>query len=164
MLEQKTLNALRWIIGIINKKNVPYQISGGFAAKLYGSKRAVNDIDIDLPENRFADILTEVKPYIVSGPAHYQDGKWDLQLMTLNFNGQEIDISGALETKISNKKRTEWIAIPADLSNTIKMNVGDLVVNLTPPERMISYKQHLDGDHQTEDIKAMKKYIAKLSQ
>jgi hypothetical protein len=41
-------NALRWIIGILDRHNIQYQITGGFAAKLYGSSREVNDIDIDI--------------------------------------------------------------------------------------------------------------------
>ena len=48
MFQEKTVDALRWIVGILEKKNILYQISGGFAAKLYGSSRPLNDIDIDI--------------------------------------------------------------------------------------------------------------------
>lgn len=53
MFQEKTINALKWIIKILNSKNIPYQISGGFAAKMYGSIRPLNDIDIDIPEDNF---------------------------------------------------------------------------------------------------------------
>ena len=159
MFQGKTINALRWIAGILNRKNILYQISGGFAAKIYGSRRPLNDIDIDIPENRFADIIEEGKPYIIFGPKQCNDGKWDLKLMTLNFEGQEIDIGGAYEAKVSAKDRTEWISIPADFSKVRKMEVEEILVNVVSPEELIAYKQHLDGDHQVEDINAVKKFI-----
>lgn len=159
MLEKKTISALKWILGIINSRNIPYQISGGLAAKIYGSKRPLNDIDIDIPEEDFDKIIESVSPYIIYGPAYYQDGKWDLLLMTLNFNGQEIDISGAFEVKVSNKDRTAWIPIPADLSDIVDMDIEEgLTVNVSSPSRVIAYKQHLDGEHQKEDIDSMIEY------
>ncbi len=156
---KNTEGALKWMVELLNRKNIPYQISGGFAAKIYGSKRPINDIDFDIPENRFTDILDEVKPYIINELTHYVDGKWDLQVMTLVYQGQEIDIGGAYEAKVSTKDRTSWISIPADLSKVRKIEVGGIIVNVISPERLIAYKQHLDGDHQIEDIKAVKKYI-----
>ena len=37
--DEKTIDALKWIVGILNKHNIPYRIGGGFAAKMYGSSR-----------------------------------------------------------------------------------------------------------------------------
>lgn len=159
MFQEKTIDALKWIVGILNKKNIPYQISGGFSAKLYGSNRPLNDIDIDIPEKNFEDILDEVKPFIEYGPGRENDGKWDLCVMKLNFKDQIIDIGGAYETKISNKERTAWIACPVDFSKVKLMEVEGLSVNVMSPEDLIDYKQYLDGDHQVEDIEAVKKYL-----
>lgn len=162
IMEQKLVDALRWIVEILNRKNIPYQISGGLAAHFYGSKRPVNDIDIDIPEENLADIVHEIEAYIVTGPGHHVDGKWDLQLIALNYNGQDIDIGGAYETKVTTKDRTAWIAIPADLGSAQKIKVGDLSVNVASPQSMIAYKQHLDGEHQIEDIEAMQEYLARV--
>lgn len=159
MFEEKTINALKWIVAILNRNNVPYQISGGLAAKLYGSKRPLNDIDIDISESKFKDILEEVRPYIIFGPEHLNDGKWDIYIMTLNFKGQEVDITGAYEAKVSSKDRTRWILIPVDFSKVRKIEVGGILVNVISPEELIKYKQYLDGAHQIEDIKAVGNYL-----
>jgi len=45
-MEEKTLNALNWIVGILTKHRIPYRIGGGLAAHVYGSPRPVNDIDL----------------------------------------------------------------------------------------------------------------------
>ena len=42
-----TAGALFWIVKILKKHKIPFHISGGFAAKLYGVKRDLADIDID---------------------------------------------------------------------------------------------------------------------
>ena len=94
-MEEKTKNALIWITDILNKYQIPFQISGGFAAKIHGSPRPLNDIDIDIPKDSFGKIMTDVKKYITYGPRHHKDKKWDLYLMTLNYHGQEIDIGSA---------------------------------------------------------------------
>ncbi len=44
--EQKSIDALRWIVEIFNRHNIPYRIGGGFAAKVYGSTRPLKDFDI----------------------------------------------------------------------------------------------------------------------
>jgi hypothetical protein len=47
-MNEKTLKALHFIVGILNKHKIQYRIGGGLAAHVYGSTRAVNDIDISL--------------------------------------------------------------------------------------------------------------------
>ncbi|MFZ3016050.1 MAG: hypothetical protein WA101_03610, partial [Minisyncoccia bacterium] len=73
---KNTEKAFLWIVNILNNKNIPFQISGGFAAKIYGSPRELNDIDIDIPDENFPDIYDGVKQYAIYGPEHYKDAKW----------------------------------------------------------------------------------------
>ena len=103
VLSETARNALIWITGILEEKNIPFQISGGLAAKIYGSPRPLNDIDIDIPRDGFAKILSAVEAYIVFGPADYENGKWDLYLMTLDYHGQEIDIGCVDAISITNR-------------------------------------------------------------
>ena len=42
--------ALKWIVNILKTNKVPFRISGGLAVKIYGSKRDLDDIDIDIPD------------------------------------------------------------------------------------------------------------------
>lgn len=153
-LEQKTIDALVWITSILNKYEILFQISGGLAAKLYGSSRPLNDIDIDIPKECFEKILKDVKEYIIFGPADYKDKKWDLYLMTLNYNGQEIDI-GSADIKIYDAKTDKWLSFTTNFESSVWKDVAGMKVPVMPKAELISYKRFLDGEHQKIDIKAI---------
>ena len=150
-----TEKALLWIVSILNNKKIPFQISGGFAAKIYGSPRELNDIDIDILDENFPDIFEDVKQYIIYGPENYKDEKWDALLMTLNYEGQDIDITGTTNGKISNKDKSVWLQYPCDFNKVIYKEVFGITVPVIPKEDLINYKRELDGEHQLIDIEAI---------
>lgn len=156
----KTIKAFRWIVILLNEHAIPFQISGGFSAKIYGSKRPVHDIDIDIPEDRFKDILPEVKKYIFYGPHHYKSDAWDLYLMTLNYHGQLIDIGGAFKEKVCDIRTDKWVPIPTNFNTERIIDVFGIKVPVINPKELVEYKSHLCR-HQVEDIRAAKNYIKK---
>ncbi len=151
----KIKNALVWITNILNGKSIPFQISGGLAAKIYGSSRPLNDIDIDIPEEDFINIYEDIKSYIIYGPGQYKDKKWDCYLMTLNYFGQEIDICGAYNTKITTKDNKRWMKLPTNLGNINYQEYLGVTLPVMPKQALIDYKQQLDGDHQLVDINSI---------
>jgi hypothetical protein len=157
---KKTIRAFRWIVGILNKHAIPFQISGGFSAKIYGSRRPVHDIDIDIPEDRFRDIMPEVKKYVVYGPHHYKSDAWDLYLMTLDYHGQLLDIGGAFKEKVCDIRTDKWRPIPTNFHTANIMNVFGIKVPVVNPRELAEYKSYLCR-HQVEDIRAAREYIKK---
>ena len=89
----RIVNALRWLIPRLEEHAPQWQITGGFAAHLYGGRRAVNDIDVDVPRAALERLLPHVREFVVFGPARYRDSTWDLHVVTLDYEGQEIDIA-----------------------------------------------------------------------
>src|SRR5688572_16300745 len=108
--------AFTWIITILKKLNIPFQITGGLAAVAYGATRPLAGIDFDIPEEKFSLLKNEVKCFIIYGPEQFKDESWDLLLMTLKYHDQLIDFSGAYHTKIYNKMTHQWQVMPADFS------------------------------------------------
>lgn len=160
-MNNKLADALKWIVSILRKHNVPFQISGGFAANIYGAKRSINDIDMNIPEDKMEIILPDIEKYITFGPADYKDEKWDLKLITLNYNGQEIDIGGAFDTKIFDDKKKVWVHFPAKVETAQTHTVYGIEVPIVRPQDLIEYKKLLSGEHQKTDITAVQEYIAK---
>src|SRR5579872_2437385 len=100
--------SLKWITDILKKLGIPFQISGGLAARAYGATRDLIDIDIDIPEDKFGVVQAKVSEFIIFGPSRLKTANWDLLLITLNHHGQEIDLSGTDTTKIFNKTTGKW--------------------------------------------------------
>lgn len=85
-MEEKTLNALRWIVGILNKHQVPYRIGGGFAAHIYGSNRPINDIDISLPGKYFSAIVPLGGIFLISLLALFPSGVLPVACVSILFS------------------------------------------------------------------------------
>ncbi len=159
-MDDKLQDALRWIVGILNNKNIPYKIGGGFAAHVYGSDRPINDIDISMSGKYFDNILPYVSEYVIAGPKHYLNEKWDCITLSLNYNGQSIDITDVDTLKMSNLDKTNWIQVKEiRLFDGIIKNINGINVSIMDPKDLIAYKKELEGDHQLIDIEAIQRYL-----
>ncbi len=154
-LNDNQKESLQWIVSILQKHNIPFQISGGLAAKIYGSTRPLNDIDIDVPEGRITEIVDDVKDYIDFGPMQYTDEKWDVYILALTRNGQDFDIGGAENAKIYNETTGAWDAIPTDPTDANWIEFAGMKLPVMQKEELVAYKSLLNGEHQQEDIKAI---------
>ena len=160
-MEERALNALKWIAGILYENNIPYCIGGGMATYLYGSDRLVNDIDISVSGKYFSVIIPLVKDHIMAGPKHYKNNKWDCTTISLDFEGQEIDITDADTLMMSKKDGSGWIRnkeIYQKYPNVIK-EIDGTHVSLMDPRVLLEYKQELNDKHQEFDRKFLEKYI-----
>lgn len=154
---RNTVQALKWITEIFNRHKIPFRIAGGLAARIYGSNRKLADIDIDIPDNRFSDILPIVKKYIIFGPAKIKNERWDLLLLTLKYQGQDIDISGADTMKIFDCHAKSWLPFNVDISKTETKEVFGLLVPVIKKEDLIFYKSKLSGEVDRLDVEAITK-------
>ena len=152
-----TESSFRWIINILQNNNIPFQIEGGFASRLYGSNRELADIDISIPEDRFDELLPYLKDYIIYGPSQYLDEEWDLKLITLTYMGQDIDIAGAYEKKNFDKNKKIWVNVPSDLSKSVYIDVYGLKVPVILKDQLIDYKKIIARDVDLIDVEFLSK-------
>lgn len=150
---KKTSKALQWIVDILNEHQIPFQIAGGLAARVYGSTRELDDIDIDIPEESFAEIKSAVQSHIVFGPEQFNDENWKIFLMTLDYHGQKIDLGGAYKTQIFNQQTQEWEALMCNLSRATLSTVLGVEVPVIPLKDLIAYKTKLAREVDMMDVK-----------
>jgi hypothetical protein len=155
-----TEKAFNWIINIIEQKGISYRISGGFAARIHGVNRELADIDIEVDDKNISLIAKDVAPYIVFGPAKYRDENWDLNLMTLQYLGQEIDIAST-NAKIFNQKTKLWEKWVTKLGDVEIKEIFNKKVPVEPISSLIYYKTNLARDVDLEDVKQLKIIVAK---
>lgn len=155
---KKTEFALKWIVEILNKNNIPFQVTGGFAANLHGTKRELADIDIEISEKSFDIIFPFVKDFVIYGPQNYKDENWDLMLMTLVYENQEIDISST-SCRYFNKTVSLWENSIVDLSKAVMKEVYGIYVPIIQITDLISYKSKIARDVDISDVKELSQLI-----
>jgi hypothetical protein len=154
---RRSKDAFKWIVGILQKNNIPFQISGGLAAHIYGSQRPLADIDIEIPDKHFEDIILDVEKHVVYGPKRYVDKEWDILLMTMRYGNQDIDISGCETERLFDKKKKNWVKTNADLSKAVRKKVFGLAVPVIPKEDLIGYKSIIMRKVDIFDINSLKR-------
>jgi len=160
IMEQRVFDALKWIVGILEKHNVEYVLSGGLGAQFYGSSRPLNDIDFDIPESAFDVIIDDIRDYLVFGPIHYKDFQWDTKFIRLDFHSVGIDFGGAYDTKLYDAEKKEWVHSPVDFSRKREFKVNELKIDVMDPYELIEYKKILARDCDKKDVEAMEAFLA----
>jgi hypothetical protein len=159
---RETKEALEWIVKILRKNKIPFEVTGGFASRIYGSKRILADIDIEVPDKSIPEIQKLTERYIIYGPREYKDDNFDLLLMTLNYKGQKIDICGKDSERIYDKSKNKWINEKTNISKARMKKVKDLIVPVVPLKDLISYKKELGRNVDKEDVKVLAVKLTKF--
>jgi hypothetical protein len=155
-MERDTETALKWILWILEEPKVDFLISGGFAVRAYGSQRELADIDIEVPDKDIPAIAEKTKEYIIFGPQRYKDNFWILNLMTLKYSGQNIDIVGRDEAHIFNMHKGEWQVLNPKPKKKVIMEAYGMKLPIDTKEELIRYKSIIGRDVDMEDVKFLK--------
>ncbi len=152
---RRTKEAFLWITKILGQHNVSYQVSGGMAARIYGSRRKLADIDIDMNQAQYKKIMREIRPYIVFGPKIYKDKNWRLELITLRYKNQFIDLGGIQHAKIFNSQKKKWLALPSHLARTHLKKVYGIEIPVEDKKELLSEKKELGRKVDKMDVKSI---------
>ncbi len=110
--EQKSLSALKYLIPILERLNLRWCITGGFACYVYGVKRAITDIDIDVEASKddvsFQVLLREVTPRITQPLLHFVDENYDNYNFEITVDGQLVDICSMREMQVFDKAKGKY--------------------------------------------------------
>ncbi len=150
---RKIREAFCWIIEILKEYKVPYRVSGGFAARVYGSKRKLADIDFDTTDATLHKILPEVKNYKVYGPVRYKDKEWNCLALELKYKCQEIGLIGMNSTKIFDKPRKKWVKFNCNFKKSEEKIIYGRKVKVISKEDLINYKKKIKRKVDLQDIK-----------
>ena len=66
--------AFEWIVTLLRRSNIQFQVTGGLAARAYGSTRALADIDLNVASKDLDKIARRCQGHIVFGPDHHYIG------------------------------------------------------------------------------------------
>lgn len=154
---KNTKKAFLWIVNILQENNIPFQITGWLAAKIYGSNRELYDIDIEIPDEYFPILTPFIKMHLTYGPTRYIDKSFDLLLMSLNFLSQDIDISWTSSDKYFNNITQDWEFSNTNFKDSQLLECYWIVVPVIKLQDLIDYKSKIWRTTDLEDIKNIMK-------
>ena len=150
---QKIGEALNWIVSLLNRHAVPYQIVGGLAAKAYGASRPLVDIDIYVPMEKAQAALEEMRAYVIREPLPHLSASWELIYMALSYHGMYIEIGdSSTNPRFYNRRDQRWEPQPINFANSTIMQLYGVEVNIMPGDELLSYKAMLDREVDHIDI------------
>lgn len=153
--QQNAANALLWIVGVLRDERMPFQVTGGLAARFYGASRPLADIDIDVLEQDLPTLGKRLAGYVVCGPTRLRDDEWDVELLTVSYDGIIIDLGGAHATKIFSRAEQCWVPVYADLTTAVPFEVLGTEIPVVSKEDLVAYKRCLDRDVDRLDLAAI---------
>jgi len=150
---QKIGRALGWIVSLLNRHQIPYQIVGGLAAKAYGATRPLVDIDIYIPLEKAQAALEEMKPYIKREPIPWKSDSWDLIFMALEYENIWIEI-GDVKTgpRFYNRRDGRWEAQVIDFDKSVMIDLYGVEGAVMPKDELLEYKAMLGREVDHVDI------------
>jgi|TARA_Y100000310_G_C20286347_1_gene625055 hypothetical protein len=153
-IDQKSYEkVLKWIIRILKRKRIRFNVLGGLAAYAYGSKRMLVDIDLAMKNKDFQKLLPEVKEYVVEPPHFSKSENWECYYMELEKDGITIEIGGDKGCKFLDSKTGKWLKLDDGLSKPTIKKVFGLELPIIPKKELIAYKKKLMRDIDKIDLK-----------
>jgi len=158
-LTEQARQALVWITELLRSNNVPFQVIGGLAARAYGSTRPLRDIDLYVPGDRLEQVAMLAAEYVVRGPWHQRDERWDIAFMALDYGGQRIELGGA-EGRYYDSKAACWRLADIDFERSELREVFGVTTPLMPREQLIEYKRRLGRPVDLVDLEELAESVA----
>ena len=148
--------ALEWLVALLRRHDVPYQIVGGLAAQAYGAERPLVDIDLYVPMELLQSAMAELSPYLIRNSRPTQSAFWKLTYLALDYHGVPIQIAdSATDPRFYNRKDQRWEPQTIDYAASQRVTLYGVEVDVMPREELLRYKALLDREVDRADIQAL---------
>lgn len=145
--------ALRWIVRLLNEAGIPFQVTGGVAATVYGARRDVADIDLFVPAAHLPPLMRLVGPArIARQPWRHRDESWDVIVMALEQEGQRIEVGVAEAARYRDRASGAWCDASIDFGASVSHAVWGVEVPVMPRAQLIDTKRRLDREVDRRDL------------
>ncbi|WP_417520596.1 hypothetical protein [Marinobacter sp.] len=148
--------AAQWIVGLLRDRNIPFLVCGGLAAKGYGSKRDLNDIDLFVPGEHFSSVVKAGQEFVSKAVAHRPELGWDLAYVQFKYQGIKVEVGSADGAKIFDSGSKTWVPLNIDFSRYATVHLLGLELPLMLKNDLIQYKTVLSRPVDIEDIRAIR--------
>lgn len=148
--KEKAVAALRYIVPLLKKYNFRWCISGGFACFVYGVKRPIPDIDIDIEadknDGKFRRFLDDIERFTTLPFQRWitNDKNYDNWVMEVTIQGQVLSICTTKNLKLLNRESGKYeLFYKTGIPDPTIVAFEGLKLPLSPKEWVIKMKEAL---------------------
>lgn len=153
IISHNHLQALRFIISILTKHNIDYQLTGGVAGNIYGSQWPLHDIDIEVARKDMDRVAELFKDYITRPISRFVDDEFDLLMMTLQISEIDVDINQVEDAFVV--RDGVKIKLDSDLSRANRINWQGIEILVQPLDDIIHYKEIIRREADLAELKQL---------
>ncbi len=143
------------IIENLESRGIRYQVTGGIAGNVYGSAWPPHDIDLEIGAADFETVAKLFEAKMMQPPHHFINEEFDLRLMTLSFDGIEVDINQTEDCYLITKDGAR-VPCSTDLSKSERRKFLGLELMVQPLEDLIAYKRIIGRTNDVADLSALR--------
>lgn len=154
MITEVKKKVLKFLVDTLNGNSIPFQVSGGLGAITYGSTRELRDIDIEINKRNCDKTRELFKNFIAEDFRHYEDGEFELWMMTLDIDGVPVDINQVEESYAFDKEGNKQ-SLPPDLIDTEMKSIDGVIFPVQNRKNLIEYKKIVARDTDLVDVEAI---------
>lgn len=162
MLTEIQKKILKQVVESFEENNIHFQITGGLAAIIYGAKRSLFDIDIDVLKKDIPKISQLFVKYITQSHHRNQGKYFDNWTMVLEIDGVLVDIGQAEDCYMFGEDGKK-IEMGTDLSHPTMVKFESMNLPVEPKDELVYYKKVLGRETDLIDIEQMAKNEEKAS-
>jgi RimJ/RimL family protein N-acetyltransferase len=144
--------ALRWITRQLELMGVPFQAVGGLAARGYGARRPLQDLDFYIPTSRLDQVAAALPDHLLRPPERHRDEHWDLTFMKLGYVDCDIELGGADDARYFDRHAQRWRGADIDFTSSVDVEILGVRVPTIPLDQLRRYKSGLDRDVDRQDL------------
>lgn len=149
----KTKEVLAWITATLQGLEIPFQATGGLAARCYGARRPLHDLDFYVPGRTLPILKDAWNDHITFGPSHFKDDHWDLVFMKLDYLGYQIEFGDADQTKYYDSQSGSWFKVDINFAASNRIIYEGVELPVMPKKQLLEYKVRLDREVDRIDIR-----------
>ena len=112
-------------------------------------------ISISIPLGQRCGSSRSAREFITFGPERYRDSEFDIELLTLRWGGQDIDLTAAEDIRLFDRGAAVWREVPTDMK---AFEIHQLMGRSAPVmsrETLVHYKRIIDRPVDRVDIEAV---------
>ncbi len=155
--EDRAADALAWLCELLRERGVRFAAIGGLAARAWGARRPLVDLDFLVAGEDLARVEPELTPFVVRPLSPHRDDRREFSVLRLEYGGVPIELAVAEGARYREASTGEWHLPEIALARCPRRKVLGVPLPVLAREDLLRWKRHLDRAIDRADVAALER-------